>query len=366
MDLKVSWNCHETNLALDHCQWLNDICAIYQECFSVGFVVGAKSEVTVQPIPGFICAWHFDATGAPINLNEGELHSYLKSDLGWLWIHLNLTDSRCLTWLTRQLGIPLPQATEFIELTLRQYIGGHGEFMIGQLNDFRREFDEDSTEQAWLRFLTAPHLLITGRSKALQSAERVRKDLGRGMQFSEPAHLLCHFISNYPDRLDSLHHRLTDELEIIEDHVLDERHRGERKRLMLARREMAQLHRHMRSLRRALQTAERTLPQLPAALQVINMRLVYLDQDFEIMEARARFFHDEIDAKLASETNRQLFVLSALTAAFLPPTLVAGLFGMNLPGMPWTGSDWGFSLVIGLCVFSSAAVGLFLRWLSPK
>ena len=38
------------------------------------------------------------------------------------------------------------------------------------------------------------------------------------------------------------------------------------------------------------------------------------------MEARARFFHDEIDAKLASETNRQLYILSALTAAFLPPT----------------------------------------------
>ena len=59
------------------------------------------------------------------------------------------------------------------------------------------------------------------------------------------------------------------------------------------------------------------------------------------MEARARFFHDEIDAKLASETNRQLYILSALTAAFLPPTLVAGLFGMNFEGLPWSGSVLG-------------------------
>jgi Mg2+ and Co2+ transporter CorA len=180
------------------------------------------------------------------------------------------------------------------------------------------------------------------------------------MIFTEPSKLLSHVITNYPDTLDGLHHSLLDELEIIEDHVLDERHRGERKRLMLARREMAQLHRHMRSLRRALINAERTITNFPEGLTPVIARLAHLDQDFEVMEARARFFHDEIDAKLASETNRQLYILSALTAAFLPPTLVAGLFGMNFEGLPWSGSAWGFYIALGLCLLSSAAVWLFL------
>ena len=129
---------------------------------------------------------------------------------------------------------------------------------------------------------------------------------------------------------------------------------------MLARREMAQLHRHMRSLRRALVHSERTVANFPAGLTPVIARLAYLDQDFEVMESRARFFHDEIDAKLASETNRQLYILSVLTAAFLPPTLVAGLFGMNLGGLPWSGSPWGFCIALGLCLLSSAAVWLFL------
>jgi zinc transporter len=88
--------------------------------------------------------------------------------------------------------------------------------------------------------------------------------------------------------------------------VLDERHRGERNRLMLARREMAQFHRHRRSLRRALVHAERTLPNFPKGLIPVIPRLAHLDQDFEVMESRARFFHDETGVKLASETNRQL------------------------------------------------------------
>jgi zinc transporter len=320
----------------------------------------------LPPVPGFICAWHFDPDGGAENLKEADLEFHAKSGFGWLWIHLNLTDKRCLKWLNEQLGFSQNLTTEFTEPSLRQYFGSQGEFMIGQLNDFRREFDEDSSEHAWLRFIASEKFLITGRNRALQSAERLRKDLSRGMHFAEPSLALVHIISNYPDRLDSLQHQLMDELEIIEDHVLDERHRGERKRLMLARRETAQLHRHLRALRRALQTGERVVAQFPPGLATVINRLGNLDQDFEVMEARARFFHDEIDAKLASETNRQLYILSALTAAFLPPTLVAGLFGMNLPGMPWSGSGWGFWLAIGLCVSSSAAVWFFLWAVSRR
>ena len=283
-----------------------------------------------------------------------------------MWLHLNLADQRCLRWLTQSLGVSQGLAAGFTEASQRQHLSRHGEFLTGHINDFRHEFDRDCTEHAWLHLLMARNFLLTGRVKAVQSAERLRKDLARGMIFAEPPQLLSHIITNYPDTLDGLHHALMDELEIIEDHILDEHHRGERKRLMLARREMAQLHRHMRSQRRALLHSERMLANFPAGLVPVVARLAHLDQDFEVMESRARFFHDEIDAKLASETNRQLYILSALTAAFLPPTLVAGLFGMNFEGLPWSGSAWGFYIALGLCLLSSAAVWLFLWNASRK
>lgn len=296
----------------------------------------------------------------PVSLTEGGLEATVRAGEGWLWLHLNLGDQRCLRWLTQTLGVPQGLAAEFTESSFRQHLSSRGDCLTGHLNDFRQEFDRDCSEQAWLHVLLARNFLLTGRVKAVQSAERLRKDLARGMIFTAPSKLLSHSITNYPDTLDGLHHSLLDELEIIEDHVLDERHRGERKRLMLARREMAQLHRHMRSLRRALVNAERTVASFPADLNPVIARLAHLDQDFEVMESRARFFHDEIDAKLASETNRQLYILSALTAAFLPPTLVAGLFGMNFEGLPWSSSSWGFYIALALCLLSSAAVWLFL------
>ncbi|MBL0402661.1 hypothetical protein JKG68_01620 [Microvirga aerilata] len=43
------------------------------------------------------------------------------------------------------------------------------------------------------------------------------------------------------------------------------------------------------------------------------------------MGDRARLLQDEINLKIASQTNSQLLILSVLTALLVPPTLVTGL-----------------------------------------
>jgi Mg2+ and Co2+ transporter CorA len=112
-----------------------------------------------------------------------------------------------------------------------------------------------------------------------------------------------------------------------------------------------------------LTDAARAKPSFPADLSELVDLHLHIDQEFEHIEQRARLFHDEIDAKLASETNRQLYRLSVLTALFLPPALIAGLFGMNLEGLPWSGVHYGFWLGSGLAVASSIGTWLFLRYL---
>jgi zinc transporter len=317
--------------------------------------------LAIHAVPGLICAFGFDTTGRGRPLAEEEIGDRIASGQGWLWLHLNFADWRCRRFLTEAFGFPAELVNEICDAPVRQHVSAWEGVLFGHLADFRREFDADSTEFAWLHFALGERFLITGRVKAVQSAERLRRMIGAGLGFSGPADLLSHQLTLYSDALDMALHRLSDELEMIEDHVLDESHRGERKRLMLTRREIAQLHRHMRAMRRALQTAERASIPTPEGFALAAARLSNLDQDFADMEARARFFHDEIDAKLAAETNRQLFTLSALTAAFLPPALVAGLFGMNVEGIPFTGEPWGFWGAAGLCALSSGAVILYLK-----
>ena len=63
----------------------------------------------------------------------------------------------------------------------------------------------------------------------------------------------------------------------------------------------------------------------------------------------------------SEQTNRSLHVLSIVTTVFLPATLVTGVFGMNVAGLPLTGDNAGFLWAIALTAGASALVYWLLR-----
>ncbi|UZF94030.1 CorA family divalent cation transporter [Bosea sp. NBC_00550] len=79
------------------------------------------------------------------------------------------------------------------------------------------------------------------------------------------------------------------------------------------------------------------------------------------VQDRARLLQDEIAARSASRTNRQLYVLSLLTALFLPATFITGLFGINVKGLPWVESDLGAVFVAISCVAAALFTLILLR-----
>ena len=87
-----------------------------------------------------------------------------------------------------------------------------------------------------------------------------------------------------------------------------------------------------------------------------------LHGDVAAAQADIRLLREEIDLQMTQRTNRNLYVLSILSALLLPATLVTGFFGMNTGNMPWSHSDHG-TLFAGLAVAGSAAsIYLWLRF----
>ena len=66
---------------------------------------------------------------------------------------------------------------------------------------------------------------------------------------------------------------------------------------------------------------------------------------------------EEIGARLSEETNRNVNALAVMTALFLPPTLVTGIFGMNTSGLPLTGAHHGSLWAMGLAIAAGLGLG---------
>jgi zinc transporter len=103
---------------------------------------------------------------------------------------------------------------------------------------------------------------------------------------------------------------------------------------------------------------EKDTQDLRRAIEHLNA--VFLD--LEAIQDRARLLQDEIAARIANATNRNLYVVSLLTAVFLPITLISGIFGMNVGGLPWETQSTGFIWVIGVMLLTiMISLGL-LHW----
>ena len=64
------------------------------------------------------------------------------------------------------------------------------------------------------------------------------------------------------------------------------------------------------------------------------------------LSERVKLLQEELIAQVNEQTSRTLFVLTVVTVLALPINLIAGLFGMNVGGIPFSQFRHGFLLVV--------------------
>lgn len=75
---------------------------------------------------------------------------------------------------------------------------------------------------------------------------------------------------------------------------------------------------------------------------------------------RIKLLQEEMTARLDEQNNRTLFTLTLVTVLALPINIMAGLFGMNVGGIPLSDDHHGFWII---CVLVAAFTG-FVAWLA--
>jgi Mg2+ and Co2+ transporter CorA len=93
----------------------------------------------------------------------------------------------------------------------------------------------------------------------------------------------------------------------------------------------------------------------------VRQRAASFHADLYHQGERARLLQEETSAKIASATNRNLFVLTTVTTVLLPPAFVTGFFGMNTKGLPFGDSDYGTLYAGALCCVAAGLVYLLIR-----
>jgi zinc transporter len=315
-------------------------------------------------VPGLVWAFriHDDGSVDALPLDQAIDHHHD----GWLWLHINLADLRAVAWV-RAAGLPAATTELLLSRDTHQQLHTVGDAIYGVFADLVQNIEGCGEDVGYLRFFMSERLLISGRRRALSSVALARDTIARGgRRLPHVAALLELIVEHVGDAMDRLADGLASELDQIEDSLALRTLGVERARLSRVRRTAVKLHRQLSGLRILFHRLERQgtedlKPQLRLAAGKLAQRLDALDHEVMETRDRARLLQEEITALAAEETNRHLYVLSILTTLVLPPTLVTGVFGMNIKGLPFADIEEGFLWVSAVMVASALAVFLLLR-----
>lgn len=318
----------------------------------------------VDVIPGLIWAFRIeeDGTATPLVVDEPIEHTHQS----WLWLHLDLHNVPATQWLGAA-GLPEPAVAMMLSHDPHQQLHVAGSYVYGALADLVQEIHGASDEVSYLRFLMTDRFLVTGRHHALCAVEAARTTILAGtVRLAHCASLLELIVEHLADTIDTFADDLAAKLDEIEDQLAVRSIGPARRNLAGVRRSSVRLHRQLSGLRAVLNRIERQgLKAIDPRLKLEAARLAQrLDElDHVVLEIRERGYRlqDEVSATITEETNRHLHLLSILTSLLLPPTLVAGVFGMNTKGLPLENQDSGFVWAMVLVLGSSVLAYVVLR-----
>lgn len=112
----------------------------------------------------------------------------------------------------------------------------------------------------------------------------------------------------------------------------------------------------------ALHTAEgKTDKELKARIKTLSRDAGSLTDHVSYMSQKITFLLDATLGMINIEQNQIIKIFSVAAVAFLPPTLIASVYGMNFEFMPELSSPYGYPVVIALMVMSAVLPLLYFK-----
>jgi zinc transporter len=279
----------------------------------------------------------------------------------FLWIHFSLSNSATEPWLQQHLRLPNTFYESFHESVGSTRLEQEDEALIAIIHDVMFDSSFDVSSISTVNLCVTPNLLITARRHPLRSVDHLRTSVKAGNIFRSPVELLSHLLRDQADVLVDIVRKSTRKVDSIEDRLLADR-------IEIRRSDLG-------SLRRVLVRLQRLLAPEPAAFfRLLNRPpswicgedLQDLRQAAEEFSAavvdsaalteRVKLIQEELAALINEQTSRTLFILTVVTVMALPINLVAGLFGMNVGGIPFAQFEQGFLFIVGILILLTALI----------
>jgi zinc transporter len=284
-----------------------------------------------------------------------------------LWLHFNLAHAGALRWLRRHAGLSdaFFEAVDDRQRSTR--VERDENSLVAVLNDVHFDFSFEPSEISTLWVSVDQSLVVTARHQPLRSVDALRSRVRAGEPIRSTVELLERLLRAQADVLVEIVRTVSLRVDDVEDDLLGGRARYKRVRLGAMRRLLVRLQRLLApepaSLLRLLSHPPAWIADGDAQeLRGASEEFAVVLSDMVSLQERIRLLQEEVAAAVNEANSRSLFVLTVVTVLALPINILAGLFGMNVGGVPLAQDPQGFWIIVTVVLSFTAVAAVLTLW----
>lgn len=332
----------------------------------------AEQNIVQQPadIDGLICAYLLDGEGGGKTLDWAGVREWTPGD-GLLWVHLDRLAEPACDWLLKESGIAPVIGEALLAEETRPRILADGEALVVFVRGVNLNPGANPEDMVSVRSHFAPNRIVTLRHARLMAINDLREAIDRSVGPKTPGEFLVGMADRLIDRMGPVISDIDEALDVLEQEVQQSASPELRGRLRRTRQTSIMLRRYLAPQRDAmsrlqaehinwLSDFDRTM------LREIADRTTRYVEDLEAARERAAAVQEEFNYQISERMNRTMYALTVVAAILLPPSLIVGLFGINVGGMPGVDNGAAFWIVVAV-IGVLAVVEYFclrkLRWI---
>jgi len=307
-----------------------------------------KPENIMPDDTGLLYSYLLDGKGGGV-IQDWEKIKQWEPSHGMIWIHLEYSNPVEQEWLLNQSGLDEISAGALLAEETRPRSMRSGGGLLLTLRGINSNPDSASEDMVSIRLWSDGKRIISTRRRRLMAANEIRQDIELGKGPCDASEFVETLTDRMVDGIVSVIDQQSDEVDDLEEQVLTLESHELRPKIAQLRRRTIGLHRFL-------------APQREAVTRLFNEKLDWLSEidrmrlrenadrmtrfveELDLTRERAVVVQQELVSRLSEKMENTMYVLSIVSAIFLPLGFLTGLLGINVGGIP--GTDYKGSFVI--------------------
>lgn len=293
-----------------------------------------------------VIAFLLDKKGGAIELSYEELNNVNRNGK-ILWVHFDYSSPEAVDWITNKSEIDSIAIDALLTEETRPRTTLLNDSILIALRGVNLNPNSKPEDMVSIRLYISTHLIISTRKRDILSVAEIIDILKKGIGPKSSSEFLTELIYRVTDRMEDVINQIEDRTNALEENLIDSTDLKFRNEILSVRREIIILRRYL-------------FPQKEALNKLYNDKITWINEyerieiretndqlmrhieELDTIRDKISLIQEELANSLSDQVNKKMYILSIISAIFLPLTFLTGLLGINIGGIPGAQNDNAF------------------------